>query len=97
MSVLQKFESKWFDPYQIVERMMLGTYRLQDSNGKELAALVHGNRFIGANFRTTDALRKLWASPSVKDALRQQNANLELVLSDPENTHVTGKGSIRSG
>ena len=82
----QKFESKWFGPYQIVDRMMLGTYRLQDPNGKELAALVHGNRLIGANIRTTEALKKLWASPSVKDALRRQNASLELVPSDPENT-----------
>ena len=84
----QKFESKWFGPYQIVDKMMLGTYRLQDPNGKELAALVHGNRLIGANIRTTDALKKLWASPSVKDALRRQNASLELVPSDPENTRT---------
>jgi hypothetical protein len=84
----QKFESKWFGPYQIVEKKLLGTYRLQDPSGKELAALIHGNRLVQANIRTTDALRKLWASPSVKDALRRQNANLELVPSDPENTRI---------
>jgi len=64
----------------------LGTYRLQGPNGKELAALVHGNRLIQANIRTTDELRRLWASPSIKDALRRQNARLELIPSDPENT-----------
>ena len=37
----QKFEAKWFRPYQVVQRMLLGTYRLQDPNGGELAALVH--------------------------------------------------------
>ena len=38
----QKFESKWFGPYQVVQKMLLGTY-LHDPNGRELAALVHGN------------------------------------------------------
>jgi hypothetical protein len=82
----QKLECKWFGPYQIIEKKLLGTYRLQDPNGKELAALVHGNRLIQANIRTTDELRRLWASPSAKDALRRQNATLELIPSDPENT-----------
>ena len=39
----QKFESKWFGPYQVIQKMLLGTYRLHDPNGKELAGLVHGN------------------------------------------------------
>jgi uncharacterized protein with von Willebrand factor type A (vWA) domain len=42
----QKFESKWFGPYQIMEHKLLGTYRLQDRRGRELAALVHGNRLM---------------------------------------------------
>ena len=37
----QKFEAKWFGPYQVVGKKLLGTYRLQDPNGRELAALVH--------------------------------------------------------
>src|SRR5208282_649641 len=82
----QKLESKWFGPYQIVQKMLLGTYRLQDSNGSELQALVHGNRLIKANISTTDELRKLWASPATKDALRRRNIRTELVPSDPENT-----------
>jgi len=55
----QKFESKWFGPYQVVEKMILGTYRLQDPNGKELAALVHGNRLLKANITSAETLKKL--------------------------------------
>src|SRR5216117_4362481 len=77
---------KWFGPYQIVERKLLGTYRLQDPNGRELAALVHGNRLIKANIRTADELRDLWASPKAKDKLRRRNRNLELMPSYVENT-----------
>ena len=65
----QKFEAKWFGPYQIIEKMLLGTYRLQDPNGHELAALVHGNRLVKASVRTADELRDLWASPKTKDKL----------------------------
>ena len=81
----QKLESKWFGPYQIVEKKLLGTYRLQDSNGKELAALVHDNRLIQANIRTTNELCRLWASSSTKDALRKQNRHLKLISSDLDN------------
>jgi len=84
----QKFESKWFGPYQITQRMALGTYRLQDPNGKELQALVHGNRLLKAHINSTEALRKLWASPSAKDALRRQTngRTVELVDSDTHGT-----------
>src|SRR5436190_5412378 len=82
----QKLESKWFGPYRIVQRMLLGTYRLHDPNGRELQALVHGNRLIKAYIRTTDELRKLWASPATKDALRRRNIETEFIPSDPENT-----------
>ena len=82
-----KFENKWYGPYQIVEHKLLGTYRLQDPNGRELKALIHGNRLIRAKFRTTEELRRLWASPATKDALRRRNINAEFVISaDPENT-----------
>ncbi len=75
----QKFEAKWFGPYQVVQKMLLGMYRLQDSNGRELAALVHGNRLIKANMTTANELQDLWESPKVKDKLRQRNRNLELM------------------
>ena len=68
--------------------MLLGTYRLQDPNGRELAALVHGNRLIKANIRTAEELRELWASPRAKDKLRKRNRNVELVPSYVENTDV---------
>jgi hypothetical protein len=82
----QKFKAKWFGPYQVVQKMLLGTYRLQDPNGRELASVVHGNRLIRANMQTADELRDLWASPRVKDQLRKRNRNLELVPSYSENT-----------
>ena len=68
--------------------MLLGTYRLQDPNGRELAALVHGNRLIKANIRTADELRDLWASPKEKDKFRKRNHNVELVPSYVENTDI---------
>jgi hypothetical protein len=74
----QKFESKWFGPYQVVDKMMLGTYRLQDPNGRELATLVHGNRLTKANIRTGEQLRNLWAAPRTKDQLRRLNLKPEL-------------------
>jgi len=40
--------------------MLLGRYGLQDSNGRELAALVHGNRLVRANINTADELRDAW-------------------------------------
>jgi len=84
----QKFESKWFGPYQVVQRKLLGTYHLHDPNGRELQALIHGNRLIKANISTTEELRKLWASPAIKDALRRRNIQTELVPSEPENTRI---------
>src|ERR1700694_5787441 len=64
--------------------MMLGTYRLQDPNGRELAALVHGNQLVKATIPTADELRDLWASPAGKDALRKRNVQTELIPSYPE-------------
>jgi hypothetical protein len=74
----QKFESKWFGPYQVTQRMALGTYRLQDPGGRELQALVHGNRLLRAHISTHEALEKLWASPAAKDALRRTNKRVDL-------------------
>ena len=84
----QKFEAKWFRPYQVVQRMLLGTYRLVDPNGRELAALMHGNRLIKANIRTADELQDLWTSLKAKDKLRKRNRNIELISSYSENTDI---------
>jgi len=81
-----KFEPKWFGPYQITQKMLLGTYRLQDPNGTELEALIHGNRLIKAAISTADALKDLWASPAVKDMLRKKGIHAEVAPSYPENT-----------
>jgi hypothetical protein len=35
------FESTWFGPYQIVQKMLLGTYCLQGLNGKEFEVLMN--------------------------------------------------------
>jgi hypothetical protein len=85
----KKFESKWFGSYQIMEKMMLGTYRLQDPNGKELTALVHGNRLLRAYISSTEILKKLWASPAAKGQLRRRNITTEYIGSDnPQNTEL---------
>ena len=68
--------------------MLLGTYRLHDPNGKELAALVHGNRLIEATVQTADELKELWASPRGKDILRKRNKQVEILPSYPENTEI---------
>src|SRR5208282_152871 len=84
-----KFESKWFGPYQVFQKMLLvGTYRLQDPDGRELAALIHGNRLIETIVRTADELKELWASPKGKDVLRKRNRQMEVLPSYPENTDI---------
>lgn len=51
----QKFEPKWYGPYQIIEKAALvGTCRLQDPNGIELAALIPVNRVISAAISTAE-------------------------------------------
>jgi len=84
----QKFECKWFGLYQVIEKMLLGTYRLHDPNGRELAALVHGNRLIEATISTADELKDLWASPKGKDILRKRNKWMQVLPSYPENTDI---------
>lgn len=88
----RKFESKWFGPYQVMEKMMLGTYRLHDPKGRELAALVHGNRLLRAHISSAETLKRLWASPATKDQLRWRNISAEFVGSDdPQNTDLLEK------
>jgi hypothetical protein len=72
-----------------MEKIILGTYRLQDPNGKELAALVHGNRLLRAYISSTETLKKFWASPAAKDQLRLRNITTEYIGSDnPQNTEL---------
>jgi hypothetical protein len=92
-----KFESNWFGPYQVLEKMLLGTYRLADPRGKELASLVHGNRLINARIGDTETLKKLWASPAAKDQLRARNLSPEFFPSDvPENTDALERNLLEA-
>ena len=72
----------------MIRKMLLGTYRLQDLNERELAALVHGNRLIEATLRTTGELQELWTSPRDKNLLRKRNQRVKIWLSYPGNTDV---------
>jgi hypothetical protein len=69
--------------------MMLGTYRLQDPKGKELQALVYGNRLLNTYIDNLEVLEKIWVSPSMKDVFRRNNIrpDPELIPSSVENTH----------
>jgi len=87
----QKFEPKWYGPYQIIEKAALGTYRLQDPNGVELAALIHGNRLINAAISTAEELEDLWFSPSGKDELRRRGIHAEMVPAYPGVTEQLNK------
>jgi len=79
---LQKFEAKWFGLYQILEKMLLGTYRLQGPNERELVALVRGDRLLKTRISSVDQLPKAWTEPSKKDQLRRLNLNPEWIPSD---------------
>ena len=84
----RSFEFKWFEPYEVIQKMLLGTYRLQDLNGRELAALGHGNRLIEAKIRTADELKQLWASSKSKDILRKRNKWVKVFSSYSENIDI---------
>jgi len=85
----QKFKSKWFGPYQVKQKMLLGIYHLHNPNGKELAVLVHGNQLIEVMVCTVDELKELWASLRGTDILHRWNKKVDEVLpSYLENTEI---------
>jgi hypothetical protein len=47
---------------------------------------VHGNRLLRANVQTTEELKKLWAAPNSRNALRRQNKHFDIVLAEPDTT-----------
>ena len=61
---------------------------VQDSNKRELAALVHRNPLIKANLSMADELKDLWAPPKANDKLRRRNCNLELIPSYAQNIDI---------
>jgi hypothetical protein len=56
----QKFQSKWFGPYQIMKAHPLGIYTLREPGGYELKNLVNGQHLVEVNVR--DDLIYLWMS-----------------------------------
>lgn len=71
-----KFEGRWFGPYRIVKKMPLGTYQLADPKGKQVKALVNGQRLIPARLRS-DTVENLWNSSKIQGRLRKQEISVE--------------------
>lgn len=49
-----KFEAKRDCLYQILDKMLLHTYRLQDPKGQELPTLMHGNHLVDTKINNTE-------------------------------------------
>jgi hypothetical protein len=71
----QKFQSKWFGPYQIVKAHPLGTYALREPGGYELKNLVNGQRLVEAN--VGDDPTRLWTSAALNRKLRDVGLSIE--------------------
>jgi transposase InsO family protein len=69
----KKFESKWFGPYRVLESHPLGTYALEEPNGRVLRNLINGSRLLEAN--VTEPTR-LWTSPAARNAMRRAGIRL---------------------
>jgi hypothetical protein len=69
----QKFQSKWFGPYKVLKSHPLGTYAIQEPNGRVVRNLVNGARLIEAKI---DKPERLWASTRMQAELKK--AGLEL-------------------
>lgn len=72
----QKFESRWFGPYRVVERQTLGTYRLADPKDNRLRNLINGQRLVKANI-IGGSVEELWSSPFMQGRLRKENIIVE--------------------
>lgn len=72
----QKFESRWFGPYQVLERQPLGTYRLIDPQDRPLKNLINGQRLVKAYIKG-GSIENLWSSPFMQGRLRKQNMVIE--------------------
>ena len=81
----QKFESKWFESYQVIQKMLLSMYRLHDFNERELTALIHENRLIETIVSIMNELKELWASLKDKNILRKWNKWMKVRPFYPEN------------
>ena len=77
-----KFEGRWYGPYQIIKKMILGTYLLADPQGNIVANLINGQRLVTANIPDGKTVSQLWNSSKIQGALRKRN--IELMEHSPE-------------
>ena len=77
----QKFEAKWYGPYKVLQRHILGTYRLADPSGRVLKNLVNGQRLINAHLRD-DNVDSLWSDSKKQADFRR--INIEVEKTSPE-------------
>ena len=76
---MQKFETKWYDSYKILNHHSLKTYRLIFLNDKVLKNLVNDDKFVKTNVINDDV--KTWFSLVKQAELRKQNKIVELFTS----------------
>jgi hypothetical protein len=71
-----KFEGRWFGPYRIDKKMLLGTYRLADPEGNVVKNLINGQRLVTANIPDGKTVSKLWNSSRIQGTLRKHRVDL---------------------
>ena len=76
-----KFEGRWFGPYRIDKKMLLGTYRLADPQGNIVKMLINGQRLVSAHV-TDQTAADFWNSSQIQGQLRKQN--IQITKSAPE-------------
>ena len=78
----RKFEAPWFGPYKVLERSILGTYRLETSQGRVVKSLIHGNRLRKDEVKLKDnqSLEHLWFSRYHENARSPEEAEDEFHL-----------------
>jgi Reverse transcriptase (RNA-dependent DNA polymerase)/RNase H-like domain found in reverse transcriptase/Retroviral aspartyl protease/Integrase core domain/Integrase zinc binding domain len=71
-----KFEGRWYGPYQIMKSLPLGTYQIADPDGNVVTTLINGQRLITARV-TDETQKKLWNNSKVQASLRKRGIELE--------------------
>jgi hypothetical protein len=54
-----KFKGRWFRPYQVVKKMILGTYLLADPTGNVVTNLINEQRLVTANISNKKTVSNL--------------------------------------
>jgi hypothetical protein len=96
-----KFEGRWYGPYRIDRKMLLGTYRLTDPQGNIVKTLINGQRLVTACV-TDENINRLWNSSKVQGALRKRDIKLMApspevaVLFEKENEDTMGYDELAS-